>query len=96
MNRFRQRRSATGDRKAASLLAQGEPMVWLTATGLVIGLLMVVALVGFVFWQGLATFWPQPLVKLRLTDGVVVQGEVTRTEDFVPDPLSPITYIPLF
>ncbi len=73
--------------RANALLARGEPMVWFTGSGLVIGLLMVVALVGFVFCQGLVTFWPAPVVRLQLVDGAVVQGEVTRAESFVPDPV---------
>ncbi|MBM4130659.1 phosphate ABC transporter permease PstA [bacterium] len=60
-------------------------MVWLTGGGLVVGLVMVAALVGFVFWQGLVTFWPGPVVALRTTDGRVALGEVTRTEFYVPD-----------
>jgi ABC-type phosphate transport system auxiliary subunit len=61
-------------------------MVWLTGGGLVIGLLMVAALVAFVFWQGLVTFWPGPVVRLQTADGSVVMGEVTRTEHYAPDP----------
>jgi phosphate ABC transporter permease subunit PstA len=73
-------------RPANALLARNEPMVWLTGAGLVVGLLMVVALVGFVFWQGFATFWPGPVVSVRTTDGVVSMGEVTRSERFRPEP----------
>jgi phosphate transport system permease protein len=61
-------------------------MVWLTGAGLVVGLLMVVILVAFVFYQGFVTFWPQPLLKVRLLDGTVTQGEVTRHDDFSPEP----------
>jgi phosphate transport system permease protein len=61
-------------------------MVWLTGAGLVTGLIMVVALVVFVFWQGFATFWPGPVVSVRTNDGVVSMGEVTRTERFRPEP----------
>jgi phosphate transport system permease protein len=78
--------ATTRSRPANALLARNEPMVWLTGSGLVIGLLMVVALVVFVFWQGLATFWPGPVVLLRTTDGAVAMGEVTRTERYAPDP----------
>lgn len=73
-------------RPANALLARNEPMVWLTGAGLVVGLLMVAALVGFVFWQGFATFWPGPVVSVRTTDGVVSMGEVTRSERFRPEP----------
>lgn len=71
---------------AASLLARGEPMVWLTAAGLVCGLLMVISLVGLVFYQGLATFWPGPLVEITTHDGRTVLGEVVRNETYVPEP----------
>ena len=59
-------------------------MVWLTGTGLVVGLLMVVVLVGFVFWQGLVTFWPKPVVRIGTRDGAVVMGEVTRGNSYRP------------
>ena len=88
--------SVTGNRKAvasgrfshqaASLLARGEPMVWLTGFGLVVGLLMVVALVGFVFYQGFVTFWPAPVIEVVLNDGTTVMGEVTRSESYEPGP----------
>ncbi len=72
------------NRAAGSLLAGGEPMVWLTGTGLVVGLVMVLALVGFVFWQGLATFWPRPVVRIETRDGAVVMGEVARADRYRP------------
>ena len=50
--------------QAASLLARGEPMVWLTGFGLVVGLLMVISLVGYLFYQGSVTFWPSPVVQI--------------------------------
>lgn len=73
-------------RPANALLSRNEPMVWLTGGGLVVGLLMVVALVGFVFWQGFVTFWPGPVLTLRTADGRVAMGEVTRTEHYELDP----------
>jgi phosphate ABC transporter permease subunit PstA len=73
-------------RQAAALMARGEPMVWLTGFGLVVGLLMVVALVGFVFYQGLVTFWPSPVERIELPDGTTVMGEVTRSEMYEPGP----------
>jgi phosphate ABC transporter permease subunit PstA len=72
--------------QAASLLARGEPMVWLTGFGLVVGLLMVISLVGFVFYQGIVTFWPVPVVQIVLEDGTTVMGEITRSEDYEPGP----------
>jgi phosphate transport system permease protein len=73
-------------RRAASMLARGEPMVWLTGAGLVIGLVMVIVLVGFVFYQGFVTFWPQPVVRLETRDGQVAVGEITRRESYTPEP----------
>ncbi len=71
---------------ATALLARGEPMVWLSGGGLVVALLMVAGLVGFVFWQGLTTFWPGPVLQIQTRDGNVVLGEVTRQESFRPEP----------
>ena len=71
-------------RAASSLIARGEPMVWLTGTGLVVGLLMVTVLVGFVFWQGLATFWPRPVVQVELRGGELLLGEFTREDQYRP------------
>ena len=67
------------------MLARGEPMGWLTGAGLVVGLLMVVSLVAFVFLRGAVTFWPATVLRAELTSGIVAQGEVTRTESFTPD-----------
>src|SRR5690606_24665488 len=64
----------------ASLVAQGEPMVWLTGGALVIALTMIVGLLVYVFFQGTRTFWPSPLVQVQLADGSVFLGEVTREE----------------
>jgi phosphate transport system permease protein len=77
--------SARRSHKAAALLARGEPMVWLSGGGLVVAVLMVVGLVGFVFWQGVVTFWPGPLVKLQSLDGSVIMGEITRSEEYRPE-----------
>jgi phosphate transport system permease protein len=81
----RKRRVRTGG-AAMSLVAQGQPMVWLTAGGLVLCLAMVIGLLVLVFYQGFATFWPGRLVELRLHDGSLHLGEVTRVEDFRPGP----------
>ncbi len=79
-------RRAASNRAAGSLLARGEPMVWLTGSGLVVGLVMVVVLVAFVFWQGLVTFWPRPIERIALRDGTVLLGEVVRQDRFRPEP----------
>ena len=71
---------------ATALLARGEPMVWLAGGGLVVALLMVAGLVGFVFWQGLTTFWPGDVLRIQTRSGDVVVGEVTRRDSFRPEP----------
>jgi len=67
-----------------ALTAFGEPLLWLTGGALVLCLLMILGLLGFILWQGIATFWPAPLREVRLHDGRVLMGEVTRTEAFAP------------
>ena len=71
-------------RLRTSLLAHGEPMIWLTGGALALSLAMIVGLLGLILVEGLATFWPGPLVELRLKDGSVWLGEVASTERFVP------------
>ena len=61
-------------------------MVWLAGSGLVVGLLMVAALVGFIFYQGFSTFWPKPVLQITTRDGQVALGEVTRGDDYRPGP----------
>ncbi len=70
----------------ASLVAQGEPMVWLTGGALVIALAMIVGLLLYVLFQGTSTFWPSSLWQVKLADGTVYLGEVTRTDWYRPDP----------
>jgi len=47
----------------------GEPMVWLTAMGLTIGLAMVVYLIGLIIVNGLAAFWPTRVAQIELREG---------------------------
>ena len=47
----------------------GEPMVWLTAMGLTIGLVMVVYLIGLIIVNGLAAFWPERVAQIELREG---------------------------
>ena len=65
-----------------SLLAHGEPMLWLTGGALGVALFMIVALLVLVVIQGGATFWPRPVVEVTLHDGSKVMGEVTRADAF--------------
>ena len=67
------------------LRAQAEPLVWGTGGALVIALVMIVGLLAFIFWQGMATFWPRPIKQMTLLGGKVVLGEVLDQEKYTPD-----------
>lgn len=71
---------------ATSFYAAGEPARWLAGGGLALCLVMIVALVLLVLYQGGSTFWPSPLERFETRTGGAVQGEVTRDETFVPGP----------
>jgi phosphate transport system permease protein len=47
----------------------GEKWVWLSSMGLAIGILMVAGLLGLILRNGLAVFWPKPLVRIELAEG---------------------------
>lgn len=68
----------------SSLLAHGEPSVWLTGGALAVCLMMIGGLLGLVAWQGTRALWPNPLVEFDLNDGSRVLGEVSRIETFAP------------
>jgi phosphate transport system permease protein len=59
-------------------------MLWLTGGSLVVALMMIVGLLLLVLANGLATFWPAQVPELRLRDGRVLAGEVTRSELYAP------------
>ena len=67
---------------ASAVLARGEPMQWLTGGGLVVCILMIAGLLGLVLWQGIVTFWPQPLLRFETIGGEVHMGEVTRRDTY--------------
>ena len=64
----------------SNLAAQGEPWVWLTASSLAAAIAMIVCLLSFIAWRGLATFWPVPLERVALADGRSLLGEVNDRE----------------
>jgi ABC-type phosphate transport system permease subunit len=68
-----------------SLLAHGEPSIWLTGGALAVALLMIVGLLAFVFIEGITTFWPTAAVQITTQSGKTLLGEVTRTELYKPD-----------
>lgn len=63
-----------------SLMARGEPKIWLTGGMLVICLAMIVSLLSLIVISGLATFWPGPIDWLMMSDGQMDIGEPQRTE----------------
>ena len=63
-----------------SLMARGEPKIWLTGGMLVICLAMIVGLLSLIVISGLATFWPGPIDWLLLSDSQMDIGEPQRTE----------------
>jgi len=71
---------------SATLLAHGEPMVWLTGGGLALALVMIIGLLALVVYQGIFTFLPAPVVRTELHDGRVHMGEVTRRDRYEPTP----------
>jgi ABC-type phosphate transport system permease subunit len=69
---------------AMTLLAQGEPMIWLTGGALVLSVVMILGLLSLVVVNALSTFWPDRLVEVTTADGRKLLGEVTRDETYTP------------
>ncbi len=57
-------------------------MVWLISAGLVICLAMIGGLLTLVVCQGMATFWPAPLVRIETVGGETLMGEFTRSDTY--------------
>jgi phosphate transport system permease protein len=68
----------------ATLAARGEPLIWLTGGALAIAIIMIVGLLGLVVYQGIGTFWPQPIVEIKTLDGHTYLGEIARSETYEP------------
>jgi phosphate transport system permease protein len=69
-----------------SLLAHGNPIVWLNGGALAVCLCMVLGLLVLVLQRGLATFWPVPAVEIETVSGKHYLGEIIRDERFRPEP----------
>ena len=76
----KKRRRSRSAGPGSTMLAAGEPMVWLTGGALVMALAMIVGLLALVFWLGSTTFLVAPLVQVDLLDGTSQLGEVSREE----------------
>jgi phosphate transport system permease protein len=73
-------------RRATSLYAHGEPMVWLAGGALALALFMIVGLLALVVWNGASTFWPARLLELETGAGRAILGEMTTEESYKPEP----------
>lgn len=65
-----------------SLISQGEPMIWLSGGTFAIACLMIVSLLLFLLFQGLATHWQRSVVVCGLNSGEVVAGELLNRQPF--------------
>ena len=72
-------------RSAVSLFAQGEPMIWLVGGMLALAVAMIVSLLALILYQGLATFWPSPVVVLNTIDGKHYMGELIANDVYAPE-----------
>ena len=66
-------------------LRRGDPMIWLTGSGLGICIVMILGLIVVILVNGLSFFWPQRLEQVTLRDGGVFLGEVVNREA-IPNP----------
>lgn len=72
------RRTSNGQ----SLISQGEPMIWLSGGTFAIACLMILSLLLFLLYQGLATHWQRGVVVCGLNNGEVVAGELISRQPF--------------
>lgn len=65
-----------------NLIAQGEPLVWLTGGMFAIACAMIVSLLGLILYQGLSTLWPRSYVVFALDDGSLASGEWIASQPY--------------
>lgn len=65
-----------------SLIAQGEPMVWLTGGMFAIACSMIIALLALILVKGLATHWQRPFAIYPLLNGEFEAGELQYQQPF--------------
>lgn len=70
--------------------SKGEPVLWLTAGGLMMSLIMIFFLLFLVLKNGFLNFWPLDITHFELKNGEKLMGEVTQIQDYryPPDKLS--------
>ncbi len=63
---------------------KGEPLVWLTAAGLAIGVIMALGLFMLILFKGASSFWPKRIEHFEVRRGEtteVIAGYVTQKQD---------------
>lgn len=73
-----------GKSKGVDLAARGEPFQWCLGGALAAGLIMIVAFLVLIFWNGLGALYPRSVHLLVLRDGTRLAGEISRSEEFRP------------
>lgn len=72
-------------KKQKNSQASGEPMVWMTAMGLSMGVLMILGLLALIFYKGLEVFWPKHVAEIHLKsedgNGERLLGEIILQRD---------------
>lgn len=69
------------------LTPQGESWVWLSAMGIVTGLLMVIAVLGLIAYEGISVFWPRNVIQFEVPQEVkigqsnIVIGELADSRE---------------
>jgi ABC-type phosphate transport system permease subunit len=58
-------------------------MIWLTGGMFAIACLMILCLLGFVLYQGLATLWPRNYLLVGMLDGELAAGEYLERRSYV-------------
>ena len=60
--------------------AVGQALTWLCGGALALNLLLVIAIMSLLAWNGLSYFWQKDLIELSLKDGRKILGEVWNEE----------------
>ena len=71
-------------RMVGDLSAVGEPALWGLGGALALGIILIAAFLGMIVWNGMTTFWPKPIVQVKLADGSVIAGEPFREGRYRP------------
>jgi phosphate transport system permease protein len=76
---------------------KGEAYVWMTASGLAVGIVMIVFLLGMIFVNGITVFWPKPIhvfelspsSDARIHGAPMIGGEIRRIQEKIVPVLDP-------